>query len=172
MQGSGGLQGVDAQDLRGQDRALVQPLGHAHDLDAGDLVPRHDRPLDGRRAAPAGQERGVEVEAAQPRRVENGGGQDLAEGHHHGGVEAEGREGRDLVGVTHGERGADRHAMGQGEGVGRRGLQLMAAAPGGGRLRIDGRDLVARVQQGGETGHGEVGGSQESQAHGGGLPTG
>jgi hypothetical protein len=42
--------------------ARVQALGHPHDRDAGLGVARHDRPLDGRRAAPARQQRRVHVD--------------------------------------------------------------------------------------------------------------
>ena len=56
VQGGGGFQRVDPEGGGGQHRALVQPLGHAHDLNACDLVAGHDRPLDRRGAPPARQQ--------------------------------------------------------------------------------------------------------------------
>ena len=54
-----------------QHRPGIEPCLHLHDRHAGHLVAGEDRALDRRRAAPARQQRGVDVEAAQPRRVED-----------------------------------------------------------------------------------------------------
>ena len=62
----------------------VEPFLHAHDGDARLRVARHDGALDGCRAPPARQERGVDVEAAEPRRIEHRLRQEQAIGDHDG----------------------------------------------------------------------------------------
>ena len=165
MQGGGGLQGVDADGLGGQHRAFVEALGHLHDFDAGDLVAGHDRPLDGGGPAPARQQRGMQVEAAQTRRVEHRGRQDLAEGHHHAGVDLQRREGFDLGGVAHRDRRTHGNAALLRIGMDRRGLERLAAPARRGRLGVDADDLVPSLDQGGEGGDGEVGRSEKGDAH-------
>ena len=79
-QGRGRVVGMNVHPFAEQDRTLVQPFAHLHDLDAGLAVAGHDGALDRRGAAPARQQRGVDVDAAEPRRLENGLGQDQAIG--------------------------------------------------------------------------------------------
>ncbi len=52
----------DRLDTGEADRSAVQTRGETHDADAGLLVAGHDRSLDRRRAAPAGQQRRMHVE--------------------------------------------------------------------------------------------------------------
>ena len=54
-----------------QHRAGIEPLVHLHDGDAGLPVAGEDGALDRRRAAPARQQRGMDVEAAEPRRLQD-----------------------------------------------------------------------------------------------------
>jgi hypothetical protein len=70
-----GLDGV-------QDRTGVHARFHLHDRDAGGLVTAQDGPLDRRGAAPAGQDRGVHVEHAEPRDGEDRRWEDVTVGHH------------------------------------------------------------------------------------------
>ena len=62
----GGFAFADCSLALGKHRAGVQSLVHLHDGNAGFPVPGNHRPLDRGRAAPAGQQRAVRVDAAQP----------------------------------------------------------------------------------------------------------
>ena len=168
----GGVVGADVENLGQQDRALVEALGHAHDLDAGLAVAGHDGPLDGGGAAPAGQQGAVQVETAEPGRVEHLALEDLAVGDDAGGVDLEAAEGLDRLGRLHRGGGEDRQAHGLGEGVDRRGRQLLAAAARSGRLGVYRHNLMARGDELGQRGHGEVGSSHEGEAHGRGCASG
>ena len=57
----------DRRLLGGEDRAVVELLVHLHDRDAGALVAGQDRMHDGRRAAPAGEQRRMHVDDAASR---------------------------------------------------------------------------------------------------------
>jgi hypothetical protein len=61
---------IDFERAREQHRSGIESLLHAHDRNAGDAVAGEDRALDRRRAAPARQQRGVNVEATQARNRE------------------------------------------------------------------------------------------------------
>ena len=61
-------------------RPGVEPLVEQHHAHPGGLVALEDRPLHGRRAAPPGQQREVQVHGAEPRHLEHLGAQDLAVG--------------------------------------------------------------------------------------------
>ena len=54
-----------------QHRAGIEPGFHLHDRHAGNRVAGHDRALDRRRTAPARQQRGMDVDASLPRRIED-----------------------------------------------------------------------------------------------------
>ena len=70
VQGPGRGVGGD-RDLAGQQhRTGIHAFVDLHDRDAGDGVAFQDRPLDRGGAAPPGQKRRMDVEAAQPGRVE------------------------------------------------------------------------------------------------------
>jgi hypothetical protein len=73
-------------------RAGVEPLLHLHDrITPVSAVAGQHRALDRRRAAPARQQRGVDVEAAEPRRVQDRLWQDEAIGDDDGDVGARAR---------------------------------------------------------------------------------
>ena len=127
--------GVDGRLHRGQHRAGIQPFLHLHDGHAGVLVAGLDGAVDRRRAAPARQQRSVDVETSQSRRVQHPLRQDQA---------VRGDDHR--VGVCGADRGArrgglvgelaiqaqaawlcDRQAVRQRAQLDRRGLQLHAA---------------------------------------------
>jgi hypothetical protein len=169
-QGGGGVVRADVQDFGQQDRALVETFGHAHDLDAGLFVAGHDGALDRRRAAPARQQRAVQVEAAQTRRLQHLGLQNLAVGDDAGGVDVQALEVSMASGGLHRGGGEDRQAHGLGEGVDRGRGQLLAAPARLGRLGIDGHDLMAAGDDLGQRRHGEVGGTHEGEAHPRALP--
>ena len=66
----------------------VEPFLHLHHHHAGLVVAGHDGALDRRRAAPARQQRGVEVEAAERKGIQNRLRQDQPVSDHDGGVGA------------------------------------------------------------------------------------
>ncbi len=70
----------DRQPLRHRDIAGVEADIHLHHHHAALGVARHDGAVDRSGAAPARQQRGVQVEAAERRRIENGLRQDHAIG--------------------------------------------------------------------------------------------
>ena len=80
--------------LHQADGAGVEPLLDAHDRDAGLGVAGEMSALDGRRAAPARQKRGMDIEAAEARRFEDRLRQDLPIGDHHADVGVEALEAR------------------------------------------------------------------------------
>ena len=81
LQDAGGVVGArSATRLAEQHGAGVEAGVHLHDGDAGVVVAGFDRALDRRRAAPARQQRGVDVEAAVARQREQPGRQDQAVG--------------------------------------------------------------------------------------------
>jgi len=109
----------------------------------------------------------VQVEGAQSRRLQHRPRQDLAVGDHHRRVEPEGLEGVDLVRIAHRPRRADRQAQLFGEGLHRRGADLLASPARRRRLGVDGGDLVVRSHQLGQGFHREFGRAEEGQAHAG-----
>ena len=72
-----------------QHRPGIEPGLHLHDGDAGFGIAGQDRALDRRRAAPARQQRGVDVDAAEARHVEHRLRQDQAVGGDHHDVGAD-----------------------------------------------------------------------------------
>ena len=100
-------------------------------------------------------------------RVDHRRGQDLAEGHHHGGVQLQGLEAGYGLRVAHGGWRADLKAQALGEGLHRRGLERLATPARRGRLGVDGRDLETRRDQYGQGGHGELRRAEKGDAHGG-----
>jgi hypothetical protein len=83
VQAAGGVLRFDVDDGRQQHRPGVEAGLHAHDGDAGLRVAGLDGAVDGRRAAPARQQRGVDVDAAAARQVEHRLRQDQAVGGDH-----------------------------------------------------------------------------------------
>jgi len=80
MQALAGLAGGDGDGPLGEDRAGIQPGIHAHDGDASLGVTGADGGLDRRGAAPARQQRGVDVDAAVGGQIQHVLAQDLPEG--------------------------------------------------------------------------------------------
>ena len=85
------MRAVDRDAFGQRDRAGVEPGIHLHDHHAGLAVAGHDGALDGRGAAPARQQRGVAVEGAEPRSLEDRDRQQQPVGHDDGGIGAEDR---------------------------------------------------------------------------------
>ena len=82
MQGAARVAGLDGAGHLFDDRAAVQPGLHLHDGDAAFPVAGLDGPLYGGRAAPARQQRGMDIDAALAGRGEDFRGQQQAIGHH------------------------------------------------------------------------------------------
>ncbi len=145
----------DRDGLGQQDRAGVEPLFHLHDADAGLAVAGEDGALDRRRATPARQERGVDIEAAEPGRRQHRLRQDQAIGRHYCRVEAERGELGNGSGVE-----ARRRMHGQVRCLGcllhGRGLRSLAATGRTRRLAVDGGDVVPGRAQRLEARNGEV----------------
>ena len=121
--------------------------------------------MDWRRAAPARQQRAVDVEAAQDRRLEEAPGQDVTVGHDHGGIEIERLEGLRRLVRLQGAGRANRQAELLGEFVHRRLALLLAATRGFRGSRIDAGDVVTGFDQGAERGYGEGGSAEERNLH-------
>ena len=130
----------------------VEPLFHLHQADTGLVVAGEDGALDRRRAAPAGQEREVQVHhrdlPEQPRR------DDAAVRHHDRELDAGGRQ---VVHVVGDGQPSSVAASLTGLGV--------ASCPGrgGGRAGDAECDVVAGVDQGAQRRHSHVGGAEVRQ---------
>ena len=150
-----------------QHRPGVEALVHEHDADAGFGVPRHDGARDGRRPAPARQQRGVEVEAAAARRGEHGGRQEDAVGDGDDGVES---GGQDFAFET--RRSPHIEAGGRGGAVHGARAGAPAAPRGPRRPGIDAQNAVAGGADGVERRHGELRRAHErdAQTHAGASP--
>ena len=127
------------------DAAGVERLLQAHQADAGAAVAGQDGPLDRRGAAPAGQEREVEVDERQS--LEHRRPDELAEGDDHAEIGA----GADHVGDGVGDREPEL----QGGRLHRAGRAIAAAASPGVGPADDQHDLVAAVHQGPQRRHGQ-----------------
>ena len=91
-QASGRVIGGNRKRLLGNDAPRVKPRIHSHDRDAGLRVPIQDRSLNRSRPTPAGQERGVDIQAAMRRQIEDLGFQDLPKRRHHDKINSEGMQ--------------------------------------------------------------------------------
>ena len=130
-------------------RAGVEAFLHAHEVDAGLGVAGHDRALHRRRAAPARQQRSVNVEAAEFRRGEHGRRQDETVGGDDRDVRGESAE----LGLRFASAQRRRRHDGQrvrfGEPMNRR-LGDFEPAPAAGLRRacVNGDDFVALLEDG------------------------
>jgi hypothetical protein len=134
VQAAGAVLRVDGDGAGQQHGTGIETGFHAHDGDAGLRVSSLDGAMDRRRAAPARQQRGVDVDAAAARQVEHGLRQDEAvSGHHHELGAACGAGGADrlmccrilqALGLGHRDTVRQRHLLHGG------GLQRHAAAGG------------------------------------------
>ena len=107
----------------------------------------------------------MQVEAAEPRRLQHLAGQDLAECDDNGRVEIERPEGHDLFGIAHRQRQADRQGQFNRQSLDRRGPHDLAPAARFLRLGLDAGDLVAGARQGGQAVGGDLRGPQERDTH-------
>src|SRR5581483_2937830 len=136
-----------------------------HDGDAGDLVAGQDGGGDGRGAAVAWQQRGVDVQGAAPGHLKDSFAQYLPIGRDDDNVRLEpaqalDRRGRaDVAGLEDGEAVLER------EDLCRRRRGSAAAARGPVRLGHDGDDFVPGAEEGADGGDGEFGGAHEDDAH-------
>ncbi len=161
--------GVGGADLLGDDavdRAGVQALLDQEGGRAGDLVAGHHRVLDGRGAAPGGEQREVQVDPAVLRDLQGAGAQQGAVGDDRAAVGRELGEPGDEVGVARLRRLEDLDpgllgALGDGAG------DELATAAGGGVGAGDHRDDLVPVggEQGVQGGNGDLGGAGEHEAH-------
>ena len=164
VQAAAGVRGGNRRAHLEQHRAGVEPCFHLHHGDAALRVAGFHRALDRRGAAPARQQRGVAVDAAQARDIEYRLGQDQAIGDHHHQVRAQGRQLRLGLGIAQALRLHDRQAMLQGQVLHRAGHQFLPAAGRPVRLGVDGDDPMWGVEQGLEMLGGEFRGSGEDDA--------
>ena len=155
MQAGRGVGGAYGQALDQAHVAGIQAGIHLHDGDAGLGVAGFDRAVDGRGAAPARQQAGVDVEAAARGRIEHPLRQDQAIGghdHHIGLGRGNGGLGlgcifRIFAVQTQAARLAHRNAMRLRALLDGRGLQLHAAARGSVRLGQDQGHAKACIEQ-------------------------
>ncbi len=161
----GRVGGRDRRALGQQHGAGVESFVHAHGGDAGLSVSREDGAMDGRRAAPARQQRAVDIDAPQHRRIEKAFGQDVAVGDDHGRVEIERLERLRFVVAPQALGRAHRQAERQRALVHRRAALLLAATGGLGRARVDGDHVVTGVDQRAERRHGEFGSAEKAELH-------
>ena len=154
----------DRQPLGHRDVAGIEADIHLHHHHAALGIARHDGAVDRGGAAPARQQRGMQIEAAELRGVENGLGQDHAIGDDHGGIGVVGakflQRFRRLQGRRrqYGDTEPPRLLLDRGR------LQLHAAPGGLCRAGIDRRDLVAMGDEFQQRRHREIGRAHEDQA--------
>ena len=147
-----------------QDGAGIEPLIHMHHHHAGFDITGHDSALNGRGAAPARQQGTMQIEAAQPGRIQNGFGQQQAVSHHNSGIETQRSESGLFVGAFQRKRRADFKARRLGEFVHRAWCRLHAPAAGTRRLGIDGGNVMALGDQFGQRRNREFRRAHERQA--------
>jgi hypothetical protein len=155
----------DGDNLADRHRPRIEAFLHLHHHDAGLPITRHHRPLDRRRAAPARQQRTMQIEAAMFGRVEHWLGQQQAIGHHHRQLgSVTGKD--DLLGLAlERPRREHRNAETFRRQMHRR-LALLLPAPGRlGRPCIDRDDLMPRRNDLGQRRHGKFGRAHENDAH-------
>ena len=121
--------------------------------------------MDGRRAAPARQQRAVDVDAAQHRGIEEALRQDMAVGDDHRGIEIDRPEGLRLLVVPEAPRRMHGEAQRKGKLMHRR-TSLLLAAPGRlGRPCVDSGHVMAGLGQRLERRHGEGRGTEKRNLH-------
>ena len=146
MQAAAGVVGTDRRADLEQHWPCIQASFHLHHGDARFAIAGLDRPLDRRGPAPARQQRGVTVDAAEARNIQHHLRQNQTVGHHHQQVGLERRQfglgGR----VAQGLRLVDGNLVLQGQLLDRAGHQFLPAAGGAIRLGVDRDDLIRAVQ--------------------------
>ena len=130
-----GVIGGDGQALDQAHGAGIQARIHLHDGHAGVGIARFNGPVDGRGTAPARQQAGVDVQAAQPGQIQHPLRQQQAIGGHHQHIKLGGLQGglarlgliRILTIQAQTARLGHGDAVGEGGVLHGRGLQLQAA---------------------------------------------
>ena len=159
--------GADRRPGDRVDRTRVHPRLHPHDRHAGLRVSRQQRRLDGRGAAPARQDRAVDVHAAEARQVEDALREDLPVGDDDEEVRVRLREPRDGLLVLQRRRLEDGNRELAGAPCDRRVGDLGRPPHRLRRLRDGEDDVVPRGHEGVQRREGEVGGAEEDDAHAG-----
>ncbi|MNQ62298.1 hypothetical protein D3C85_766380 [compost metagenome] len=166
MQAAAGVGGSNRGDDLEQHRPGVQARFHLHHGDPGFGIAGLHRTLDRRGAAPARQQRGVAVDAAQARDVQHHLRQDQAVGHHHQQV---GRQrGQFGLGcrIAQGRRLQHGNLVGDGELLDRAGHQLLAATGRAVGLGVHRHRVEAAVEQGLQVAGGKFRSTGEDDAQG------
>ena len=138
------LVGLDRRLDGREDRPGVQPLVHQHHGHAGDLVALQDRALHRRRASPPRQEREVDVHRAEPRDVQDVGGEDLAVRDHDDRVGLQRVESVEALAVAHPIDLEERQIQRPGGVRHRRRGELRSTPRGPRRVREDELDVDVR----------------------------
>ena len=162
---AGSLACADRRLAGQQHIAGVQSLRHQHGGNAGFLIACDDRPLNRRRAAPARQERAVDVDAAARRNVEHGLRQQLAVGNDDDDLGSKLTQARLLLLFFERIRLKDRDAVRESKLLDRRRGQDLLAALRLIRLRVDRRDLMTGVQKRLKARYGKIRRAHENNAH-------
>jgi hypothetical protein len=139
------------------DRSRVEAFRDAHDGDAGFAVARHDGAVDGGGAAPARQQRGVEIKGAVRRGLEDGARQNQPIGHDHGSIGTKRREALLLLGALEPRGGEHGQTRLLGNFMHRRLAQRHAPPGGARRLGVDRSHAVASFEDAVKRRYGEVG---------------
>ena len=134
--------GTDRHPLGHGDGAGIEAFVHPHDGDAGLGVAGHDGAVDRRGAAPARQQRGVQIEAAERHRFQDRLGKDQAIGDHDRRLGAMGAKALRRFGRPQRIGGQHREAEAPGLALDRARLLLHAAAGRLGGRGIDRGNLV------------------------------
>jgi hypothetical protein len=155
---------INPRDHLEQYRAGVEPFLHPHEGNARHLIARQDRALDGGSSAPAGQERGMHIDAAGLGRLQDRLRQDQPVGRHYRQIGIERPEPCLFVLVAQRPRRPHWNPELLGPLV-HRGFALCLAAPRWPRRLAIGRDhLMARLHERVEARHREVRRSHEDDA--------
>ncbi|MNC49084.1 hypothetical protein D3C75_982340 [compost metagenome] len=166
MQRAAGISGADRGADLEQHRAGIQTGLHAHHGHAAFIVAGFDRTLDRRGTAPAWQQRGVAVDAAQARNIQHHLRQDQAIGDHHHQVRLEGRQFSLSVSIAQGRRLQDLDTVIHSQLLDRAGHQFLPAPGRAVRLGVDGHHFIRAVDQGLEVFGGKLRGACKDNAHG------
>ncbi len=173
VQGRRGLFRTDRHPADQQHVARVQAGVHLHDGYPGFRVARLDGALDGRGAAPARQQAGVDIQAAAGRQVQHPLRQDQPIGRDHHDIR---RDGQQLVARLGGFVGVapvqaqaarlrDRNAGGQRRLLDQAGRELEPAPGRAVGLRQDQRNRMAGRQDGFQRKAGKIGRTSKNNAH-------
>ena len=125
--------------------ARIQPLGHIHHRDPADGIARHNGAVDRRRAAPARQQRRVDIDAAERRQRQNLGRKQFAVSGDDEHIRTDGAEGLARGFVPQRERLKDLYAARKGVVLDGRRRELMPAAARLIGVGHDESDVVAAV---------------------------